>query len=157
MSALARLHADIAAVCPIVGVAVPTLGTSVGARIDYDPSATAPQRAAADAVLAAFDWTPALDAVYEARQAKAKASDFYDRAQTAQAEITDRVVIAFAQLVLERFNFTAGKFNDLQAAIAAASSLADFKTRAAAVGNIGILTQKQLVDAIKAKIAATGE
>lgn len=54
-----RLHEAILAVCPIVGVSVPTEGTSVGVRIDYAPGATAQQRSDADAVLASFDWSQA--------------------------------------------------------------------------------------------------
>lgn len=52
-----RLQESLAAVCPIVGVSVPTEGTSVGVRIDFDPSATAQQQTDANAVLAAFDWS----------------------------------------------------------------------------------------------------
>lgn len=155
MNAFWRLQvALLAAGIPILGVQ----GTGpVDAQIDYDPSATAQQRADGAAILAAHDWTTAADATYVAQQAKLSAGAFYDRAQTAQADVTDRVVIAFAQLVLERFNHTAQKFNDLQTAIAQATNLANFQTRAAAVGTIGILTQQQLIDAIKAKIALTGE
>lgn len=54
MSSLSRLHATVAAVCPIDGVS----GGPGGVRIDYRPEATPQQRAAADAVLAAFDWSP---------------------------------------------------------------------------------------------------
>lgn len=50
---LERLHATIAAVCPIHGVS----GSQGSIRIDYDPSATAPQQTSAQAALAAFDWS----------------------------------------------------------------------------------------------------
>lgn len=52
-----RLHEAIKAVCPIVGVSVPTIGTSVGVSIQFDPSATAPQQANAQSVVAGFDWS----------------------------------------------------------------------------------------------------
>lgn len=53
---LERLHATIAAVCPIDGVSGPIGGPI---RIDYAAGATAPQQAAAQAALAAFDWSQA--------------------------------------------------------------------------------------------------
>jgi hypothetical protein len=49
---LASLTESIAAVCPIFGVS----GDRNSLRIDYRPEATAEQRAAAEAVAAAFDW-----------------------------------------------------------------------------------------------------
>jgi hypothetical protein len=60
-----RLHANLAAVCPIDGVGGPE---SASARIDYRPEATQPQRAAAAAVLAAFDWSDAAQQQWEADQ-----------------------------------------------------------------------------------------
>jgi hypothetical protein len=51
-----RLNAAIAAVCPIDGVSVGTIGDPATVRIDYRPEATTEQRAAAQAALAAFDW-----------------------------------------------------------------------------------------------------
>lgn len=155
MNAFGRLQVALqAAGIPILGVR----GTDQSdATIDYDPTATAQDRVNGTAILAAHDWSTGADTVYAAQQAKSAATTFYDRAQTATAEVTDRVIIAFAQLVLERFNFTAQKFTDLQLAIAASTSLADFKTRAGAVGGIPQLTQQQLIDAIKAKVAQTRE
>jgi len=155
MNTFGRLQiALIEANIPILGVR----GTgAVDAVIDYDVSATAQDRTNGEAILAAHDWSDRANETYVAQQAKREAAARYDRAQTPLADVTDRVIIAFAQLVLERFNFTADKFTDLQLAIAASTSLADFKTRAGAVGGIPQLTQQQLVDAIKAKIAATRE
>ncbi len=57
---LERLTEAIAAVAPVVGVS----GT-VGTRIDYAAEATAEQRAAAEAALAAFDWSDAAQAAWE--------------------------------------------------------------------------------------------
>ncbi len=56
---LERLTEAIAAVAPVVGVS----GT-VGTRIDYAAEATAEQRAAAEAALAAFDWSDAAQAAW---------------------------------------------------------------------------------------------
>lgn len=56
-----RLHALLAAVCPIDGVS----GSQGGVRIDFRPEATAQQRADAQAVLASFDWSPSAHAAWE--------------------------------------------------------------------------------------------
>lgn len=49
---LMRLHAAIAAVCPIDGVS----GVPGVVRIDYRPEATSEQRAAAESIVAGWDW-----------------------------------------------------------------------------------------------------
>jgi hypothetical protein len=56
---LERLHADVSAVCPILGVRLSP------PAYDPDPSATAEQLAAADAVLAAFDPSDEAQAAWE--------------------------------------------------------------------------------------------
>lgn len=71
MNSVDRLHVSIAAVCPIVGVRVPTLGSSVGVVIDFDPSATAPQIAAAQAALLAFDWSSGQQSAWQTSQYRA--------------------------------------------------------------------------------------
>lgn len=53
---LDRLYATVSAVCPLEGAAI-TGPTS--ARLDIAPAATTPQRNAAQAALAAFDWSQA--------------------------------------------------------------------------------------------------
>ena len=58
-----RLHAQIAAVAPIEGVSIGTLNDKTTWRIDFLPTATAAQKAAARAVLAAFDPTPVKEPV----------------------------------------------------------------------------------------------
>jgi hypothetical protein len=54
-SSLARLHEEIAAVCPIDTMT----GTEEGVEIAFRPEATPPQRAAAQAVVDGFDWSDA--------------------------------------------------------------------------------------------------
>jgi DNA mismatch repair ATPase MutS len=54
---LDRLDNAIKAVCPIHGVS----GQQGAVRIDFRPEATGQQRAAAQAVLDAFDWSQAAD------------------------------------------------------------------------------------------------
>lgn len=57
---LDRLLESLAAVAPVVGVS----GT-VDTRIDYAPEPTTEQRAAAEAALAAFDWSDDAQAAWE--------------------------------------------------------------------------------------------
>ena len=54
-STLLRLHEAIAAVAPIEGVS----GSQGNVKIDFRPTATPQQRAAAQAVVASFDWSQA--------------------------------------------------------------------------------------------------
>jgi hypothetical protein len=68
-----RLSQTIAAVCPIHGVAI-TGPTS--ARIDYDPTATAPQKTAAQSALATFDWTEPAHIAWRDGQVKALAKEW---------------------------------------------------------------------------------
>jgi hypothetical protein len=51
-----RLHDAIIAVCPILGVCSNKQGDPSAVRIDFDPAASDEQKAAAQTVVAAFDW-----------------------------------------------------------------------------------------------------
>lgn len=66
------LHAKIAAVCPIDGVAIGDPANAKTWRIDFSPSATAKQIASAQTLLAGI--TPAMLASAEAAVASAAAS-----------------------------------------------------------------------------------
>ena len=59
---IARLTESITDVCPIHGIQG---GTQATATIDFKPEATAEQRAAAEAALAAFDWSDAAQSTWE--------------------------------------------------------------------------------------------
>lgn len=59
-----RLHVLIAAVCPIDGVG----GQQGSVRVDYRPEATTEQRASAQAVVDAFDWSLAAQTEWEENQ-----------------------------------------------------------------------------------------
>lgn len=61
----ARLDAAVRNACPILGVSVGTPSDYATVRVDYAPEATAEQRAAADAAVAAFDWSDAAQAAWE--------------------------------------------------------------------------------------------
>lgn len=65
MNQLAGIHAKISTVCPIDGIAR-------DGRIDFRPEATAEQRKAAAAIMAAVDWEAEESKEKEARAAVAK-------------------------------------------------------------------------------------
>ena len=62
MSHIVRLTEQVAAICPIHGISG---GTQATAAIDYKAEATTEQRAAAEAALAAFDWSDAAQSAWE--------------------------------------------------------------------------------------------
>jgi hypothetical protein len=70
---LTRLTQAIAAVCPIVGVAILDANSPPDVRIDYAPAATAEQQQAAQQALSAFDWSAAGQAAWANTQAVAAA------------------------------------------------------------------------------------
>lgn len=118
------------------------------ARVDYAATATPQQRADAAAVVAAFDWSAAADAAWLVEQERTAAADGID----APTNDVARLLRALALMVLDEFNLHALRQAQLHAAIAAATSLADFKTRAATVPALPQRTAEQLIAAIKAKL-----
>jgi hypothetical protein len=73
----------------------------------------------------------------------------------AKAEIDKEIALkAIVLLVLDEFNLHADKHNAILDAVDAATSLADLKTRVAAIPNYPQRTAVQLINAIKAKIDA---
>lgn len=68
-----RLHEAVASVAPIVGISVPTAGTSVGVTVAFDASATPQQRANAQAVVDAFDWSESAHNAWLAGKLRAAA------------------------------------------------------------------------------------
>lgn len=80
MAVLIRLDAAVRAAAPIVGVSVGTPGVSASVRVDFDPAATADQRAAAQAVVDGFDWSDAAQAAWELSQSRTRAlTSFFAR------------------------------------------------------------------------------
>lgn len=76
---LLRLHEAVAAVCPVLGVS----GDSAAVRLDFAPAATTEQRAAAQAVADAFDWSPEAQAAWEKERTRAQSlSTLLSRADT---------------------------------------------------------------------------
>lgn len=96
---LIRLQLTIAAVCPIDGVSGSATGPSTVIRIDYAASATAPQRAAAAAALAAFDWSQAAQDAWEIERARTEAKSW-----VLGDETDARGLKALALLLLDEIN-----------------------------------------------------
>jgi hypothetical protein len=70
MNTAQRIHAMVSAVCPVDGVGI----SDRLVRIDFADAATGPQRAAAQAVVDAFDWSQAAhDAWLEDQHPERKA------------------------------------------------------------------------------------
>lgn len=65
MDAIVRLTDAVSAVCPIHGIQG---GTQSTAQIDFKDEATTEQRAAAESVLAAFDWSDAAQVAWERKK-----------------------------------------------------------------------------------------
>ncbi len=63
-----RLHNLLAAIAPIVGVSVGTIGVSASVRIDFDPAATAQQRTDAQTAVDGHDWSQAAQDIFDAQQ-----------------------------------------------------------------------------------------
>lgn len=69
-----RLHAAVAAVCPIVGIGIGTPGDSATVKIAFAAAATGPQKTAAQAAVNAFDWSQAAEDAWEALQVPDRAT-----------------------------------------------------------------------------------
>ncbi len=87
-----RLHSAVAAAAPVLGVSVGTPGDPASVRIDFAPEATTAQRAAAQAVVAGFDWSDSAQAAWELAQNRT-------RALTAFVGRTDDTAIAVRLLL----------------------------------------------------------
>lgn len=96
-----RLHQAIEAVCPIVGVSI--TADNVG-TIDYDPSATAAQVAAAKSALAAFDWSDTAYSAWLTQQQRQQATGNVGTA-TAGLDTPEYVVMrAIVELLVDQLN-----------------------------------------------------
>lgn len=99
MSTALRLHEAIASVCPIVGVSVD--GNRV-ARVDYAPDSTPEQRAAAEAVASAFDWSEQAERAWQQGRSRAEAFALLERDDAVGAALRLIVRDFHAQLNLVR-------------------------------------------------------
>lgn len=124
------LHAAVSAVCPVAGVARDAHGA---VRIDFADEATAAQRSDALAAAAAFDWQ--------------------NPPPPADVEVLSGAVVALALLTLDEINLLREWVAAFNATVAAAASLADLKTRIAALPILPDRTRAQLLRAVRAKLA----
>jgi hypothetical protein len=92
-----------------------------------------------------------------AQQAKALATSDIDTGALQGGTNIQRIVRCVALVALDATNNDRQAFTDMNAAVQAAASLADLKTRFAAITFPPQVTAAQLVTAVKAKIAATAE
>lgn len=137
---LAQLHDAVAAVCPIVGV-------RYGPPTTFDPApeATPQQLLAAQAVIDGWDFS---DAEAERRAAR-RLLEFLT---TPEGRVLRAIVALLVDGDNAELNDLRGWLTDFKAATAAATSLADFKVRVAALPNLPDLTMAQAVTAIKNRI-----
>ena len=140
---LTRLTEAISAVCPIHGVS----GTT-NTRIDYRDEATTEQRTAAQAALAAFDWSQAAhNSWLLAKQRSAAVAAL--NASRDEAIMAARAVTLAA---LDEVNALRAWITAFKASVAASSSLSDMKTRVAATSSMPARTKTQLRTVIKTAI-----
>jgi hypothetical protein len=99
----------------------------------------------------------ATSATRAAQQAKAAATSSVDKGAAIEGDKTERIIRALVDLILDEFNAHSTMEAAMFTAVADATSLADLKTRYAAITPVPQRTLAGLVTAIKAQIAATPE
>jgi hypothetical protein len=155
MAVIERLHATIGAVAPIQGLAV--LSTSpVNVRIDFAPEATAEQQTAAQAALAAFDWSPEADAAARLIEVRAAAEALVDGGDLNPLAMKARAALL---LLVDELNELAGWIATFKQVVAdftgatAAAAIVDLKARTAATSTPAQHTVTQVRGAIKNKVS----
>jgi hypothetical protein len=131
MTSAEQLRGAIAAACPIIGYFRSPHTGEVSVR--YANHATAGEQAAAAALINGWDWSEAARLVRIAQAEKTAAQTSIDRGALQQGIAIDRLVRALALVTLDEINI-----------LRSAAGLAP-------------RTTLQLINAIKAQIAATGE
>lgn len=154
MRNIARLDALLrAAGLPVAVVS----GVQGVVRVDYLSGATAQQRTQGAALVSSYDWSATADATFGAKQQKALAAEQVDNGELQAAQASERLYRAIVLLLLDELNAHSTTEAGIVAAVAAATSLADLKTRMAVVATVPQRTIAQMVGAIKSKIAGTAE
>jgi hypothetical protein len=92
-----------------------------------------------------------------AQQEKASATQSVDDATQIHGNRIERIVISVATSAVKVINNDRTTLGQMNAAVQAATSLADLKTRFAAISFPAQITMQQLKDSIKADIATTPE
>lgn len=136
-----RLADEIAKVCPWVEC---SLNGFVPA-----PSATPEQIAAGNSVFNSFVQDESLYDQWLVLKFREKAQTALDNTKS-EAFAVDR---ALALIVLREINGLRTWLRDFKSAVAAATNLANLQSRVAALPSTPNYTQRQLMDAIKAKLA----
>ena len=140
-----RLTETIAAVCPIHGVS----GTT-NTRIDYRDEATAEQRTAARAALAAFDWSDAAHDAWEFAQRKQSSIDVLGTSKDVLIVALRGVIEALVGELNKQKIWNAS----LKTAVANAATLAQLKTNIATLNNVTPISKPQVRQAIANEINA---
>lgn len=104
-----------------------------------------------------IDALPAQMATATAKAEKAAAVTGVDDAYAQKGNRVERIVMAAAEVALDATNAERKCMSDMNTAVQAATSLADLKTRFAAISFPLQVTRQQLMSAVKAKINATPE
>ena len=123
--------------------------------IDWLSATAMPSVAAIEAVTVGQAIATAATRIAQA--AKSAATSGIDSGAAVVGDKTERLVRALMEIILDEFNLHALKHNAVLDAIDAAASLAALKTAVAAIPDYPARTAAQLVNAIKAKIAASAE
>ncbi len=148
---VSRLDAWIKSAAPIDGVQILDHAAKQ-VRIDYPESATGVDKANGDAALATFNWDDAEDDNFVAEVNTKNASDSIDQGVTIKGGSIDRLTVAITLVAMDGINDGRKCQLDLFAAIAAATSLADLKTKVAAIPAPPQVTPSQVLNAVKAKL-----
>lgn len=144
---LQRLQEAIGAVCPILSLYSPAVGV---AEFIADPSATAPQLAAARALIeGGFDWSNAAHNIWRLAKLRQQAESAIDNA-TDRLEQVDR---AIALMMLHDVDTPLRDWiTQFKVAVATSTNFANMQSKIAALPNMPTRTVAQLVEALKNRL-----
>jgi hypothetical protein len=143
-----RLHEEVEAVCPIIGVVVPTEGNSATVTIQFAASATGAQKTAAQNVVNTFDWSDAAQATWTNTKQRSGAITKY----TTDADALGKLYRAVMLVAVDELNILRQWVASLKTQVAAATSLADLQARIATLPATPDRTPAQAETAIQNKI-----
>jgi hypothetical protein len=106
---------------------------------------------------AEIDALPGLQATQRAQSAKAQAQAAIDRWNALDSDLRERIEFALVDTIRDEFNRYSALVAAQSAAVAAATSLADLKTRWAAITLVPQRSLADLANVIRTKIGATPE
>jgi hypothetical protein len=135
-----RLLTAVAAVCPIDGVDIGTFGNKATVTIHFNAAATTPQKTAAQNVVNTFDWSAAAQLAWQNLQARTAAVAVLTSDPSFQYKVSRAIAL-----------LTASWITQFYAAVAAATTLADLKTRVAALPDVS--TPAKVLALVQAQIS----